>query len=398
MDWRSPEWPITGSPERISGMELNQICDIADLAREDPDVIKLWIGEGDLPTPDFIRDAAVAALAAGQTRYTYAHGVPALRQALDRYHRRHWNVDVGADRFSVTAGGVQAIMQALQAILRPGDEVVVPVPAWPNLIEIIRILGGTVVPVSYRLAEGGGFRLDLDDVFAAVTPRTRAIAVNSPSNPTGWIMPRAQMASVLDFARSRGIWIVSDEVYCHFTYDGAIAPSFLELAAPSDRLIVANTFSKNWCMTGWRIGWLVYPEGMSKVFDNLSQYNTTSVATFIQHAAVAALDQGDDFIRSLVARSSRGREIICTALDGLPDVQVLWPEGTFYFFFSVRGMNSGYHMARRLLREAAVGVAPGSAFGPGGEAFLRVCFAVDPTLIQEGADRLVTFFRKQQVA
>ncbi|MBN9053948.1 MAG: aminotransferase class I/II-fold pyridoxal phosphate-dependent enzyme, partial [Rhizobiales bacterium] len=335
MDYKDPEWPIAGTPERISRIELNQICDIADLAREDPDVIKLWIGEGDLPTPDFIKDAAVAAMQAGHTRYTYSHGVPALRAALDRYHKRHWNVDVGPNRFSVTAGGVQAIMQAFQAIISPGDEVIVPVPAWPNLVEIIGILGGTVVPVPYRTTGSGGFTLDLDDVYAAVTPRTRAIAINSPSNPTGWIMPKEQMVEVRDFARERGLWIVSDEVYCHFTYDGTIAPSFLEVTEPTDRLLITNTFSKNWCMTGWRIGWLIYPEGMSTVFDNLSQYNTTSVSTFSQYAAVAALDQGDDFIRQLVERSARGREIICATLDKLPNVKVFWPQGTFYFFFSV---------------------------------------------------------------
>ncbi|WP_234187096.1 pyridoxal phosphate-dependent aminotransferase [Shinella sp. NM-101] len=395
MDYKDPEWPIAGTPERISRIELNQICDIADLAREDPDVIKLWIGEGDLPTPDFIKDAAVAAMQAGHTRYTYSHGVPALRAALDRYHKRHWNVDVGPNRFSVTAGGVQAIMQAFQAIISPGDEVIVPVPAWPNLVEIIGILGGTVVPVPYRTTGSGGFTLDLDDVYAAVTPRTRAIAINSPSNPTGWIMPKEQMVEVRDFARERGLWIVSDEVYCHFTYDGTIAPSFLEVTEPTDRLLITNTFSKNWCMTGWRIGWLIYPEGMSTVFDNLSQYNTTSVSTFSQYAAVAALDQGDDFIRQLVERSARGRAIICATLDKLPNVKVFWPQGTFYFFFSVRGMNSGYEMARRILREAGVGVAPGSAFGPGGEQYLRVCFAVDPALIAEGASRLEAFLRAQ---
>ena len=395
MNYRAADWPVLGTPARINTIELNQICDIADLAREDPDVIKLWIGEGDLPTPGFIRNAAVAALDAGQTRYTYALGVPALREALSRYHKRHWNVDVSADRFSATAGGVQAIMQAFQAVLNPGDEVVVPVPAWPNLVEIVGILGGKVVPVPYRTREAGGFTLDLDDLFAAVTPKTRVIAINSPSNPTGWIMPREQMIAVRDFARERGIWIVSDEVYSHFTYDGKLAPSFLEITEPTDRLIVTNTFSKNWCMTGWRVGWLVYPAGMSTIFDNLSQYNTTSVSTFSQHAAVAALDQGDDFIKSLVERSAKGREIICSTLDRLPNVRVFWPEGTFYFFFSVHGMNSGYEMARRILKQAGVGVAPGSAFGQGGEAFLRVCFAVDPALIEEGARRLETFLRDQ---
>ncbi|MCY1209904.1 Aspartate aminotransferase [compost metagenome] len=391
MDFLSPQWPVSGSPVRISGIELNQICDIADLARDDPKVIKLWLGEGDLPTPSFIREAAVAALSAGHTRYTYGLGIPPLRAALDRYHKRHWNIDVGADRFSVTAGGTQAIMQALQAVLCPGDEVIVPVPAWPNLVEIVRILGGKVIPVQYKTKPDGQFHLDVEDLFAAVTPKTRAIAINSPSNPTGWIMPREQMVAVRDFARSQGIWILSDEVYAHFTYGSSIAPSFLEVTEPTDRLIVVNTFSKNWCMTGWRIGWIVFPRGMETVFENLSQYNTTSVATFIQHAAVIALDEGDEFIRTLVQRSAAGRQIICSALDRLPNVSVVWPEGTFYFFFSIQGMSSGYEMARRILRETGVGLAPGSAFGQEGEAYLRVCFAAHPALIEDAASRLVAF-------
>lgn len=393
MNFHDNEWPISGTPTRINGIKLNQIADIADLARDNPNVIKLWIGEGDLPTPDFIKQAAVSALTAGHTRYTYSLGIPALREALNRYHKRYWNVDVGADRFTVTAGGVQAVMQALQAILNPGDEVIVPVPAWPNQMEIVGIVGGKVVPVSYRTTENGGFTLELDDLFAAVTPKTRAIIINSPSNPTGWIMPKEQMIAVRDFARERGIWIISDEVYAHFTFDGSITPSFLEITEPTDRLIVTNTFSKNWCMTGWRIGWLIYPKGMSLIFDNLSQYNTTSVATFLQYAAVAALEEGDAFIKSMVERSAKGREIICTTLDKLPNVRVFWPSGAFYFFFSVKGMDSGYHMARKILQETSVGVAPGSAFGPGGEAFLRVCFAVNPELITEATNRLEAFLR-----
>ncbi|MGT2455342.1 pyridoxal phosphate-dependent aminotransferase [Cupriavidus basilensis] len=392
MDFLSPEWPVSGSPVRISGIELNQICDIADLARDDPKVIKLWLGEGDLPTPSFIRDAAVSALSAGHTRYTYGLGIPSLRAALDRYHKRHWNIEVGADRFSVTAGGTQAIMQALQAVLCPGDEVIVPVPAWPNLVEIVRILGGKVVPVQYKTKPDGQFYLDLEDLFAVVTPKTRVIAINSPSNPMGWIMPREQMVAVRDIARSLGIWIISDEVYAHFTYGSSIAPSFLEVTEPTDRLIVVNTFSKNWSMTGWRIGWLIFPRGMNNVFDNLSQYNTTSVTTFVQHAAIAALDQGDDFIRQFVERCAKARQIICSALDRLPNVKVVWPEGTFYFFFSVQGMTSSYEMARRILNATGVGVAPGSAFGPEGEEYMRICFAVDPALIEEVADRLVSFF------
>lgn len=390
----SPAWPLSGVPDRIAGISLSQICDIADLARDDASVIKLWVGESDLPTPRFISDAAVAALQAGHTRYTYSHGVPALRDALSAYHKRHWNVDVAPSRFSVTAGGMQAIAQALQAVLEPGDEVVVPVPAWPNLLEITRILGGTVVPVPYRTPQGGGFDLDLEDLFAAVTPRTRVIAVNSPANPTGWIMKRADMIALRDFARERGIWIVSDEVYAHFTFGEGVAPSFLEITGPADRLIVTNTFSKNWCMTGWRIGWLIFPEGLSEVFDNLSQYNTTGVATFCQYGAVAALEEGDGFIREQAARAQAGRDLICTALEGVPGIRVFWPRGAFYFFFAVEGLEDGHALARAILRDTAVGLAPGSAFGPGGEACMRLCFAVSPDLLARTAERLVPYLTR----
>jgi aspartate/methionine/tyrosine aminotransferase len=377
-------------PSRISGLAASQIADIADLAREDPSVIKLWIGEGDLPTPDFISAAAEKALRAGHTRYTYSRGIPSLHQALNAYHKRHFGVDIGAERFTVTPGGVNAIMQCFQAILEPGDEVIVPVPAWPNTMEIIRILGASVVPVSYRI-DTGSFRLELEDVCAAVGPRTKAIAINSPSNPTGWIMPYDQMLALRDFARAKRLWLLSDEVYSHFDFERSMAPSFLQICESTDRLFVTNTFSKNWCMTGWRMGWIVFPQGMTRVFDNLSQYNSTSVATFLQYGAVAALNEGDAFIKSFVARTATARKIVCSALDGLPGTRVFWPQGTFYFFFAVEGLDDAYELALRILKQARVGLAPGSAFGPGGEAYLRVCYAVEPSLIEEAAYRLVGF-------
>ncbi len=384
---------IPSLPPRISGIGANQIAEIADLARDDPKVIKLWIGEGDLPTPDFIQDAADRAMRAGHTRYTYSLGIPALRAALGAYHKRHWNLDLGPDRFTITAGGVAAIMQGFQAILEPGDEVIIPVPTWPNVMEIVRILGGRVVPVPYRTGDGG-FRLDLADVAAKIGPRTKAIAINSPSNPTGWVMPVDDMVALRDLVRARGLWLVADEVYAQFTPDGRLVPSFLQITEPTDKLLVANTFSKNWCMTGWRIGWLIYPQGLAPVFDNLSQYNTTSVPTFIQHAAVTALEQGDDFIRMLTRRSAESGRVLCDALAKAPRVTLFRPQGTFYCFFSVHGMNDAQAMAVRILREAGVGLAPGSAFGPGGEAYLRLCFAVSPELVAEGAERLVGFFER----
>lgn len=394
MNQHNNGWPIKGTPDRIKFIEVNKIVEIADLGRHDPDVIKLWIGEGDLSTPDFICEAATKALMEGKTRYTYSHGLPELREALDRFYNRHWGLKISANRFSVTCGGVSAIMQAFQAILEPGDEVIIPVPAWPNVMEIVRIVGGNPVTVSFTTDQHSKFYLDLNQIIDAITPRTRAIYINTPCNPTGWIMPQDDMQKLINIIRERGLWLVSDEVYAQFTFDRPIATSFLELTEPSDRLIVTNTFSKNWCMSGWRIGWLVYPKGMGGVFDNLSQYNTTSVATFLQYGAIAALDEGDEFVRSFVKRCKSGRDIICSALEQSSGVSISRPSATMYTLFSVHGIKSSLELAKDILHKTNVGVAPGEAFGPNGSSFLRICFGSNENLLKTAAGRLKVYFDK----
>ena len=384
----APSSAATDLPRRILDLGVSQITEIADLARDDPAVIKLWFGEGDLPTPDFVTEAAAAALRDGQTRYTGSLGLPRLRQALADYHARHWRVAVEPDRFAVTTGGMNAIMQAFQAILEQGDEVLHPAPAWPNMAETIRINGGAAIPVPLRDDGAGRYALALEDLLARVTPRTRAIAINSPANPTGWVMGREQMAELAALARARGLWIVSDEVYNHFTYGNVIAPSFLEVCGPDDRLLVTNTFSKNWAMTGWRAGWLVYPRGLEQTFGNLCQYNTTCVPAFVQQAAITALEQGDGFIRTMVDRCAASRAIFVEGLSRIPGVRVHPPEGAFYLMFAVDGAASARDLAVRLLRDARVGLAPGTAFGPAGEGWLRLCFAVSPALAREAVARL----------
>ncbi|EHM02322.1 putative aspartate transaminase [Acetobacteraceae bacterium AT-5844] len=381
-------------PPRIKDLGQNQIAEIADLAREDPAVIKLWIGEGDLPTPPFVTEAAEAAMRAGQTRYTYSHGLPQLRQALADYHRRHWDVEVAPERFTITAGGMNAIMQGMQAVLSPGDEVIIPGPHWPNMAATVQVLGGVPVTVPFRRAVNGGFTLALEDIEAAITPRTRVIAINSPSNPTGWVMPKAEMLALRDLVRARGLWLLSDEVYNHFTYGNAIAPSFLEICDENDRLLVSNTFSKNWAMTGWRAGWLIYPPGLEPVFGNLGQYNTTSIPTFIQYACIAALEQGDDFIRTMVARCRESRRIFCEGLGAIPGIRLQPPEGSFYLMFSQDGVTDSRALAIRLLREAKVGLAPGTAFADDDDGKLRLCFAISPGLAEEAMARLAAFFRR----
>lgn len=373
--------------DRIAGLGTSQIGLVADMGRDDPAVIKLWIGEGDLPTPPFIVEAAHRAMLDGHTRYTTSLGLPQLRQALADYHRRHWGVEVAPGRFAITAGGMNAIMQAAQALLEPGDEMIIPGPAWPNLAEAVRVTGGVPVTVPYRTG-GGRYSLDLRDIEAAITPRTRVVMVNSPSNPTGWVMPRAQMDALRDLARARSLWILADEVYAHFTYGNAIAPSFLQVCGDDDRLIVANTFSKNWAMTGWRAGWLVFPERLSTTFAKLCQYNTTSIPTFVQHAAITALEDGDGFIRTMVTRCAESRAILVDGLSRLPGVTVAAPEGAFYLMAQVDTGETSLDLAIRLLREARVGVAPGTAFGPEGEGTVRICFAISPDLAREAVARL----------
>lgn len=386
--------PSAALPPRMRTMGVNQIAEIADMAREDPEVIKLWIGEGDLPTPSFVVEAAEAAMRAGQTRYTYAQGLPRLRQALADYHRRHWGVEVAPDRFAVTAGGMNAIMQAMQAVLEPGDEVIIPGPHWPNLAATVTICGGVPVTVPMRRNADGAFSLPLADVEAAITPRTRMIAICSPSNPTGWVMPRAEMIAMRDLVRSRDLWLLSDEVYNHFTYGNSIAPSFLELCEPDEKLLVTNTFSKNWAMTGWRAGWVVVPEGLGGTFASLCQYNTTSIPTFIQYACIAALDGGDDFIRTMVSRCRESRRIFCDGLGAIPGIRLQAPEGSFYLMFSVDGETDSRSLAVRILREAKVGLAPGTAFGADPDGKLRLCFAISPGLAEQAMERLSAFFRK----
>jgi aspartate/methionine/tyrosine aminotransferase len=375
-------------PTRLSLVEESKITALVDTARDREGVIKLWVGEPDLPTPDFIHAAAREAMAAGETRYTYALGIPGLRVALSRYHARHWGVNVPAGRFCPTAGGMNAIMQALQAATAPGDEVLYPSPAWPNLTEAIRLVGAVPRRVIFDRSADGRFTLDLDKLFSAVTPKTAANAINTPSNPTGWRMPLEQMIELRDFARARGIWILADEVYAHFCFDGTIAPSFLQICDPDDRLLVANTFSKNWAMTGWRVGWVVFPEGFDRHFDNLSQFNTTGVATFLQHAAIRALDEGDAFIDTLRERTMASGRMLAASLSQVLGRNIPMPDGTFYLMADVGRFGSGMTIARRLLKEAGVGVAPGDAFGAGGEDCIRICFAVAPETAAEAARRI----------
>jgi len=352
------------------------------------------VGGGHQSGLAFIADAAAKSLAAGETFYTYQRGLPGLREALARYHQRVFDKSLPAERFLVTGSGMHAIQLAVRLTAGTGDEVVVPTPTWPNITATVTVAGATVAPVAMRLGNAG-WRLDLDQLFAAVNARTRALFINSPCNPTGWTATRDELSAILAFARARGIWIIADEVYHRFYYDGARSPSFYDVADPEDRLIYVNTFSKNWAMTGWRIGWLSAPTALGQAIENLIQYSTSGTAAFMQRAAIVALDQGDDFIRLQVERARQGRDIVATGLRSTGRVRFAEPAGAFYMFFAVDGEADTRRLAFRLVDEANIGLAPGDAFGEAGRGYMRLCFLRSPAQMAEATGRLVGWLKRQ---
>lgn len=350
-------------------------------------MIPLWAGEGDLPTPAFITDAAAKALADGETFYTWQRGIPELRQALARYYTRHFGKTFANEEFIVTGSGMHAIQMAIDAVAGKGDELVYLSPAWPNFAAAAGVAGA--VPVAVTLDQSGnGWSCDVDKIAAAITPRTRALFVNTPSNPTGWTADKETLQAILDLARQRGLWIIADEIYSLFHYGHGRAPSFIDIMADEDRILFVNSFSKNWAMTGWRIGWIKIHPTLQQVFENLVQYSTSGVAQFMQRGAVVALDEGDAFIVEQVERARAARDLVCGILAETGRARSTVPQGAFYLFFAVDGITDSRAAAFDMVDRANVGLAPGTAFGPGGEAFLRLCFHRRLDQLEEAAHRL----------
>ncbi len=363
------------------------IVAVVNKGRQVPGLIPLWAGESDLPTPAFISDAATKALAGGETFYTWQRGVPELREALARFHQRHFGKPFAADEFIVSCGGMHAITMAIDAVAGAGDEVIYLTPAWPNFPAALGVSGGRPVPVPLRQA-GNGWMCDVDALEAAVTPSTKALFINTPSNPTGWTADRETLAAILAVARRHGLWIIADEIYALFHYGGERAASFMDVAEPEDRILYVNTFSKNWAMTGWRIGWLRIDPALGQVFENLVQYSTSGVPPFLQRGAIAALEEGDAFLAEQIERAGRARDLIASRLNATGRVRASAPAGAFYHFFEIDGVTDTRAAAFRLVEESKVGLAPGTAFGPGGERFFRACFHRRLDLVEEAADRI----------
>ncbi|MDQ0136569.1 aspartate/methionine/tyrosine aminotransferase [Neorhizobium galegae] len=379
---------------RAAAAPRSGIGEIVTYARGRENLMPLWIGEGDLPTPDFITRAASEALLAGETFYTWTQGIPALRESIVRYYQRHYAKDLSVDNIYVTGSGMQSIVLAIQTVASAGNEIVYLSPAWPNVVNAIGVSEAKPVTVELGFTDGR-WVLDIERLKAAITPKTSAIFINSPSNPTGWTATHDDLKAILDLARKHGLWVIADEIYGLYYFEGARAPSFMDVMEPEDRIIFANSFSKNWCMTGWRVGWMVAPAEIGQTLTNLIQYSTSGVAQFMQKGAIAALEQGDDFIRTNIERARKSRDILCDALIATNRVETLKPEGALYAFVKIDGVTDSREEAFRIVDKTGVGLAPGTAFGPGGQGFMRACFLRDPLQVEDAANRLSDYIRSR---
>jgi aspartate aminotransferase len=371
-----------------SSMPVSRIREIMELAWEKPEVIHLEVGEPDFPTPEHVVEAAYEAARTGHTRYAPNAGLPELREALaDKVTRRN-GYEARPDQVVVTQGGIQALYLALLALLEPGDEVLLPDPAWPNFRMIAHLLGARVLP--YPLVSEGDFLPRLEDLERLVTPRTRAILVNTPSNPLGTVVPRELADTLLEFARRRDLWYISDEVYDEVVFDDAFV-SAGAVADPGDRLVSVYSFSKVYAMTGWRVGYLVAPPDLTKLLTGMQEPIVSCVNTPAQLAALAAVTGPQAVVREMREFYREWRDELLEILDrgNLPSSQ---PSGAFYVWtdISKAGVRS-MDFARSLIEREHVAVAPGSAFGDLGEGYVRLSLASSRQDLVEGASRLVRF-------
>jgi len=375
----------------VRALASSRIRDIANAGMHDPGVLAFWFGEPDQVTPAFIRDAAAASLARGETFYSQNFGIPELRIAIADYLSALHRPTV-SDEIAVTASGMSALMLVVEALVSPGDRVVVVTPLWPNLVEIPKILSAQVVcvPLSFGAS---GWSLDVDRLLDALTPGTRALMINSPNNPTGWTIDRGSQQALLAHCARHGIWIVADDVYerLYYAEDRPCAPSLLDIADNDMRVVSTNSFSKAWLMTGWRLGWIVGPKPLLPDLGKLIEYNTSCSPVFVQGAGVVALRDGEPTVDVTRERLRRARDRLVDALHSLPGVEVAPPAGAMYAFLRIDGVDDSMAFCRRLVHDARLGLAPGSAFGPEGEGFVRWCFAASDERLDDGVARLARF-------
>ena len=374
----------------------SRIRELADIAMTMDGVLKLYFGESNLPTPDFIKRAAQKAMADGYTFYTENAGLPSLRKSLVRYYQEQQGVELDpAAEIVVTASGVQALNMAIRCVLDPGDEALVLTPAWPNGAANVAMANAKPVEVPQPLV-GDRYQVDFAALEAAVTPRTRMLLYTSPSNPLGWVATVDDQRKLLDFARRRNLWLIADEVYERLNFTGpkpnSPAPSILKLATRDDAVIVVQSFSKSYCMTGWRLGWMVGRRDLVARATQLNEFVVSHANSFVQRSAETALLWGENILCEMLVRLKENRDFCLAALQ-MPGVTVPKPDGAFYLFPRIKGAGDSFDFCKRLLMDTKVGLAPGVAFGAGGEGSVRICYAAERPILEDAMVRLSMFLK-----
>ena len=381
----------------ILNLAESRIREVANAGMGRSDVLAFWFGESDEVTPDVIRQAAIASLQKGETFYSQNLGLPELRHAVAEYMSA-LHGPILLDRLAITSGGVNALMLAVQQLVDAGDEVVAVTPVWPNLTAQPTIMGARLRCVALTPRDGQ-WQLDMSALLSAVTVQTKLLIVNAPNNPTGWTLTGQEQQQILDHCRQTGTWILADEVYERLYYEPSAnrcAPSFLDIAAPDDRLVVVHSFSKSFLMTGWRLGWLVMPADMTPHISKLIEFNTSCASVFTQRAGIAALQHTDAITPSVVAHLKLCRDTLIPLLQAVPGVQVAPARGGMYAFFKLAGHPDSLQTAKRLVLEAGLGLAPGEAFAPEAQGWLRWCFASrDLQRLVQGVERLQRWLAAQ---
>ncbi len=394
----------------IQNLAGSQIREVVNSAIDAPDILKFWFGESDEVTHPAVIEAACQSLKAGETFYTANLGLLELREGVAAYMARLHGSSrnpISVNRIAITSGGVSGLMLASQMIVNAGDAVVCVTPIWPNLPQQAIIMGGVVKSVPLY-AEAGEWKLNIHKLCEAVTKSTKLLLINAPSNPTGWTLTREEQQIILDHCRKTDTWIISDEVYERLYYESidasnphGCAPSFLDIAEPEDRLIVTHSFSKTFLMTGWRLGWLVVPPSCLDAMGKLIEFNTSCAPSFVQKAALEALQREDEITPKLVAHFKLCRDTLVPLLQAVPYVTVRPARGGMYAFFKIDGFDDSLALAKRLVSEAGLGLAPGSAFdlapATAGEGWMRWCFASsDVARLVSGVKRLEFWLKSQQ--
>jgi aspartate/methionine/tyrosine aminotransferase len=351
------------------------------------EIIHLEIGQPDYPTFENVSQAGIEAIRAGKTRYTPPAGIPPLREAIAEQAGRQRGIEIHPDEVVVSPGGKPNLFFPALALIEPGDEVIYPNPGFPTYEAMIQVAGGG--PVAVPLLEGKQFSFDLEAFDSLINEKTKLIILNSPSNPTGGVIPPADLEHIASQAERYDCWVMSDEIYARIVYDGLEAPSIATLPGMKKRTIIVDGFSKTYSMTGWRLGFGIMPVELAKRIDLLLTHSVGSTAHFTQFAGLEAITGPQDMVDVMVAEYQRRRDVVVDGLNALPGFVCQKPQGAFYVFPNITGTGKGSsELANLILEKAGVALLPGNSFGKYGEGYLRISYANSLENIQKGLDRI----------